>query len=66
MLTVLTSRGCRVAVGSCTGKALSTSNTAAVAASCAGCGFVSAAVVLWDLSEVLDDTLTCAYMKQVE
>lgn len=23
------------------------------------------AVVLWDLSEVLDDTLTCAYMKQV-
>jgi hypothetical protein len=22
-------------------------------------------VVLWDLSEVLDDTLTCAYMKQV-
>lgn len=25
----------------------------------------AAAVVLWDLSEVLDDTLTCAYMKQV-
>lgn len=23
------------------------------------------AVVLWDLSEVLDDTLTCAFMKQV-
>lgn len=22
-------------------------------------------VVLWDLSEILDDTLTCAYMKQV-
>jgi dienelactone hydrolase len=22
-------------------------------------------VLLWDLSDVLDDTLTCAYMKQV-
>lgn len=25
----------------------------------------AASVVLWDLSEVLDDTLTCVYMKQV-